>query len=140
MRADGMFTMPLIGDVPVVGLTPSAAADSIAKRLDGLVLDPRAQHLHGALQRGLAAVVGPSLGGMTALAYAVAAGDDVEAVTIKALSTYEEFELVTLYCGDSEGGGASADLCERIELSGFGAEVEVINGGQPHDHLLVAVE
>ena len=70
----------------------------------------------------------------------LAVGDDVETVTVKALSTYEEFELVTLYCGDSEGGGASADLCERIELSGFGAEVEVINGGQPHDHLLVAVE
>ena len=70
----------------------------------------------------------------------LAAGDDVEAVTIKALSTYEEFELVTLYCGDSEGGGASAALCDRIELSGFGAEVEVIHGGQPHDHLLVAVE
>jgi DAK2 domain fusion protein YloV len=70
----------------------------------------------------------------------LAAGDDVEEVTVKALATYEEFELVTLYCGESEGGGASSQLCERIELSGFGAEVEVISGGQPHDHLLVAVE
>ncbi len=70
----------------------------------------------------------------------LAVGADVEAVTLKALSTFEDFELVTLYCGNSEGGGASAALCERIELSGFGAEVEVINGGQPHDHLLVAVE
>ena len=70
----------------------------------------------------------------------LAAGDDVEEVTVKALATYEDFELVTLYCGDSEGAGASSALCERIELSGFGAEVEVISGGQPHDHLLVAVE
>lgn len=70
----------------------------------------------------------------------LASGTDVEAVTVKALATYEDFELVTLYCGDSEGAGASSDLCERIELSGFGVEVEVINGGQPHDHLLVAVE
>jgi dihydroxyacetone kinase-like predicted kinase len=70
----------------------------------------------------------------------LAAGTDVEAVTVKALSRFEDFELVTLYCGDSEGAGASAALCERIELSGFGAEVEVIHGGQPHDHLLVAVE
>jgi hypothetical protein len=70
----------------------------------------------------------------------LAAGSDVESVTIKALSTLEDFELITIYCGDQEGGGASAALCERIELSGFGAQVEVINGGQPHDHLLVAVE
>jgi dihydroxyacetone kinase-like predicted kinase len=70
----------------------------------------------------------------------LAAGDDVEEVTVRALATYEDFELVTLYCGDSEGAGASSALCERIELSGFGAEVEVISGGQPHDHLLVAVE
>jgi len=32
------------------------------------------------------------------------------------------------------------ELCERIELAGFGAEVERIDGGQVHDHLLVAVE
>ncbi len=70
----------------------------------------------------------------------LAAGEDVEDVTVRALSTYQDFELVTLYCGDSEGAGASSQLCERIELSGFGAEVEIINGGQPHDHLLVAVE
>ncbi|MEX1295545.1 MAG: DAK2 domain-containing protein [Candidatus Limnocylindrales bacterium] len=70
----------------------------------------------------------------------LAAGDDVESVTLKALSRFEDVELITLYCGDSEGGGASSALCERIELAGFGAEVEVINGGQPHDHLLVAVE
>ena len=70
----------------------------------------------------------------------LAAGADVEQVTLKALSTFDEFELVTLYCGDSEGGGASSTLCERIELSGFGAEVEIVEGGQPHDHLLVAVE
>jgi hypothetical protein len=31
-------------------------------------------------------------------------------------------------------------LCEHIEIAGFGADIEVIDGGQPHDHLLVAVE
>ncbi len=70
----------------------------------------------------------------------LAAGTDVESVAVKALSTYEDFELITIYCGQSEGTGASSALCERIELSGFGADVEVIHGGQPHDHLLVAVE
>ena len=70
----------------------------------------------------------------------LASGSDVEQVAVTALSTYDDFELVTLYCGNSEGPGDTISLCERIELSGFGAEVEVIHGGQPHDHLLVAVE
>ncbi len=70
----------------------------------------------------------------------LAAGDDVEAVTLKALATFEDIELVTLYCGRGETPGRQMDLCERIELAGFGAEVELVEGGQPHDHLLVAVE
>jgi dihydroxyacetone kinase-like predicted kinase len=70
----------------------------------------------------------------------LAVGADVESVAVKALDTFEEFELVTIYTGESEGAGDSTALCERIELSGFGAEVEVIHGGQRHDHLLVAVE
>lgn len=67
-------------------------------------------------------------------------GANVEEVTMEALATFEDFELVTLYCGDSEGAGASTALCERIKRSGPGVEVEFIKGGQPHDHLLVAVE
>jgi DAK2 domain fusion protein YloV len=70
----------------------------------------------------------------------LASGSDVEAVTVSALARLEEFELITLYCGNSETPGKSSALCEHIELAGFGAEVEVIDGGQPHDHLLVAVE
>lgn len=73
----------------------------------------------------------------------LAAGTDVGSVTLSALSALSalgDFELVTLYCGDSEGAGTSSELRERIEMSGFGAEVEVLQGGQPHDHLLVAVE
>jgi dihydroxyacetone kinase-like predicted kinase len=70
----------------------------------------------------------------------LAAGEDVETVTLKALATLDDFELITLYCGQSEGPGQSMRLCEHIEIAGFGADIEVIDGGQPHDHLLVAVE
>ena len=70
----------------------------------------------------------------------LASGDDVEAVTLRALAQIEDFELITLYCGNSEGPGRTMALCERIELAGWGVEVEVVQGGQPHDHLLVAVE
>ncbi len=70
----------------------------------------------------------------------LASGVDVEAVTLQALSRLGDFELVTMYCGNSEGPGKSRALCERIELSGWSAAVEVVEGGQRHDHLLVAVE
>jgi polysaccharide export outer membrane protein len=35
VREDGQITVPLVGDVPVVGLTPPEAAAEIAKRLTG---------------------------------------------------------------------------------------------------------
>ena len=70
----------------------------------------------------------------------LATGDDVESVTLKALATLDDFELITVYCGESEGPSRNMALCEHIELAGFGAEVEVVDGGQQHDHLLVAVE
>lgn len=41
VRSDGQVTLPLLGDVAVVNLTPSGAAQQIEHRLDGLVVDPK---------------------------------------------------------------------------------------------------
>jgi polysaccharide export outer membrane protein len=41
VRTDGQVTLPLIGDVAVVNLTPAGAAQQIEHRLDGLVVDPK---------------------------------------------------------------------------------------------------
>jgi polysaccharide biosynthesis/export protein len=41
VRPDGNITLPLAGDVAVAGLTPPACAKEIARRLNGLVLDPK---------------------------------------------------------------------------------------------------
>ena len=41
VRTDGQVTMPLIGDVAVLGLTPTGAGQAIERRLDGLVIDPK---------------------------------------------------------------------------------------------------
>jgi polysaccharide export outer membrane protein len=41
VRSDGQVTLPLLGDVAVVGLTPQGAAQQIEHRLDGLVVDPK---------------------------------------------------------------------------------------------------
>jgi dihydroxyacetone kinase-like predicted kinase len=70
----------------------------------------------------------------------LAIGADVEAVTLQALAGYEDFELITIYRGDSEGPDRGRALVERIELAGWTAQVEIVEGGQLHDHLLVAVE
>ncbi|MEA2026190.1 MAG: DAK2 domain-containing protein [Chloroflexota bacterium] len=77
---------------------------------------------------------------LDAARHLLAVGDDVADVTLEALALYEGFELVTCYCGNSEGPSKSQALCERIEQGGWAAEIEIVPGGQPHDHLLVAVE
>ncbi|MFH1808778.1 MAG: polysaccharide biosynthesis/export family protein [Pseudomonadota bacterium] len=41
VRADGMITLPLSGDVAVLGLTPEGASTQIARALAGLVVDPK---------------------------------------------------------------------------------------------------
>lgn len=40
VRPDGNITMPLVGDVFVYNLTPPQASQEIAKRLNGMVVDP----------------------------------------------------------------------------------------------------
>jgi polysaccharide export outer membrane protein len=40
VRPDGSITLPLVGDVKVAGSTPQAAAESVAKKLTGLVVEP----------------------------------------------------------------------------------------------------
>jgi polysaccharide export outer membrane protein len=40
VRSDGNISLPLVGDVPVAGLSPPMASVEIAKRLNGLVVDP----------------------------------------------------------------------------------------------------
>ncbi len=77
---------------------------------------------------------------LDAARHLLAVGGDIEGVALRALAHYGDLELVTIYCGDGEGPGRSQVLCQRIERAGWSVEVEVIDGGQPHDHLLVAVE
>ena len=40
VRPDGNITLPLVGDVYVLGLTPPQISDEIGKKLGGLVVDP----------------------------------------------------------------------------------------------------
>ncbi|MEE8343384.1 MAG: polysaccharide biosynthesis/export family protein [Gammaproteobacteria bacterium] len=40
IRVDGLLTMPLVGDVRVLGLTPAAATEKIRKAYEGVLRDP----------------------------------------------------------------------------------------------------
>jgi dihydroxyacetone kinase-like predicted kinase len=70
----------------------------------------------------------------------LARGEDITSTTLGALTGYDDFELVTVYCGRGQGSGICSDLGLRIEAAYPGVETEVVHGGQLHDHLLVAVE
>ena len=41
VRADGMVTLPLVGDIALTGLTPDGAASRITSALNGLVVEPK---------------------------------------------------------------------------------------------------
>jgi polysaccharide biosynthesis/export protein len=41
VRPDGKISMPLLGDVPAAGMTPTALADSIKEKLKKYIADPR---------------------------------------------------------------------------------------------------
>ncbi len=70
----------------------------------------------------------------------LASGSTVEAATLGALAVLEGAELVTCYHGRSLSAEAAGEIADRIRQQGWGVEVEVVAGGQEHDHLLVAVE
>lgn len=64
----------------------------------------------------------------------------VEEALLRALATYEDFELVTCYVGAGVDAGQGQELRERIAEAFSGVEVEIVVGGQSSEHLLVAVE
>jgi dihydroxyacetone kinase-like predicted kinase len=70
----------------------------------------------------------------------LAQGDRIEDVTVEALGRLGDFELVTCYHGQPIDEAEAHAVRERIEGQGWGADVELVPGGQRHDLLLVAVE
>jgi polysaccharide export outer membrane protein len=58
VRDDGMITMPLLGDVSVVGLSPESASKHIERKLDGLVVDAKVTLSMKEMREGTFSVVG----------------------------------------------------------------------------------
>ena len=72
----------------------------------------------------------------------VAAGDEVPEVLIGALEKAQvsNGSLVTLYRGDPLTSEEAEAASEAVTSSFEGVEVELVEGGQPHYHLLVSIE
>jgi polysaccharide export outer membrane protein len=58
VRDDGMITLPLVGDVSVVGLSPESASKHIQAKLDGLVVDAKVTLAMKTMHQGVFSVVG----------------------------------------------------------------------------------
>jgi dihydroxyacetone kinase-like predicted kinase len=70
------------------------------------------------------------------------AGDDRTELALDMLkhAHTEEYEIVTIYYGDTVNANESADLSEAIRKQYPSQEVEVVSGGQPHYHFIISVE
>jgi DAK2 domain fusion protein YloV len=70
------------------------------------------------------------------------AGSDLEAVVFEILERMksDEAEVLTLYCGETVSEESAQMLAEKIEARYPDAEVEVVDGGQPHYHYIMSAE
>jgi dihydroxyacetone kinase-like predicted kinase len=64
----------------------------------------------------------------------------VEAAVVRALARIGDFDLVTCYHGARLRPADLERLRAAIDEGGWGAEVELVPGGQRFEHLVVAVE
>jgi DAK2 domain fusion protein YloV len=72
----------------------------------------------------------------------VVAGDQIDQVLLDILNkaNASEAELITLYYGAGLSSQQANHLADEIRAQWPGHEIEVIEGGQPHYHLIISVE
>jgi polysaccharide biosynthesis/export protein len=74
VRPDGNLTLPLVGDIFVLGMTPPQIGEEVTKRLNGLVVDPHVAVSLAAVREPNVSVVGAV---RTAGAYPLRPGEGV---------------------------------------------------------------
>jgi dihydroxyacetone kinase-like predicted kinase len=70
------------------------------------------------------------------------ANHDIDVVAMKVLARMEahEAEIMTLYYGEDISEARAQALAAKIEAQYPDAEIEVIDGGQPHYHYIISAE
>jgi polysaccharide export outer membrane protein len=101
VRADGVATVPLVGDLAVAGLTAPDAAVQIKRRLQGLVVEP---NVTVTVDEALAAVVSVIGEVRTAGSYPVQPGDTVLHLLARAggLTEYADPNAIYVVRRDSD--------------------------------------
>jgi hypothetical protein len=69
-------------------------------------------------------------------------GERPDRVVLEALGTMdaEEYEIITLYYGESITADDAQKLADEIAERYPGQEIEVVDGGQPHYHYILSAE
>jgi DAK2 domain fusion protein YloV len=72
----------------------------------------------------------------------VVAGEDLDAVVLEILRRMdaEDAEILTLYTGETVAEETAQELVSQIEATFPQAEVEIVDGGQPHYHYILSAE
>ncbi len=71
----------------------------------------------------------------------VAVGGDRRETVLKGLANLEAgFELISIYFGTDIGLDEAEAMSSAVTEAFEGVDVELINGGQPHYHYLIATE
>jgi DAK2 domain fusion protein YloV len=131
------------GIAALVAFDPDATLDRNAERMEAEASQLRSFTVITAAKDSVVDGQAVSEGDILALdagRHILATGEDIEDTAMRALAHFEGFDLVTVYKGSGSGAEQDELLRERIEGAGWEAEVEIVHGGQLHDHLLVAVE
>jgi len=121
-----------------------ADLDSNARAMERSILDVRTGEVTTAVRdvsvNGLEVREGQIIGLVDG--QLILAGVDLDVVVLDLLREMnaEDAEILTLYCGESVSEESAQDLVARIEASFPQAEVEVVEGGQPHYHYILSTE
>jgi DAK2 domain fusion protein YloV len=72
----------------------------------------------------------------------VVAGDDLSQVVLSILSKAQvsDGDLVTLYWGEQMTADDANVVSQRVTAAFSGVEIEIVEGGQPHYHLILSIE
>lgn len=132
------------GVAAMFALDPDADFEAVAQAMNSAIEEPQSAELTRATRSaeidGVRVRQGQVIGMLDGRL--VAAGDDLEStlMDVLELAVSDEAELITMYYGADLTPGQSNQIADKVRETWPDLEVEVIEGGQPHYQILMAIE